>query len=431
MFFGGNPFGGKSPFSNGMPGMPGMQGMPGGNADNSEFYETLGVEKNATDTDIKKAYRKLAQKFHPDKPTGNEEKFKKISEAYEVLSDSDNRKKYDQFGKDAVTGNGGAESGADPFEMFSSMFGGGMGRQRSSAPQKRKMKSTMHQMGVSLDDFYKGRTIKIAVTRKRIQVPDGMTKESAVQKCQGCDGQGVRVQIRQVGPGMIQQVQGQCEVCRGGGHIQKPGVTIKQVKKTLEIHVEKGMKNGEQIVFEEEGDENPGIIPGDIVIVLMQKDHDKFKRSGNNLVIKHRVSLVDALCGVNVLVKHMDDRHIHITNEDNQTIIPNSIHVIKGEGMPKRENPNLKGDLYVQFEVKFPKNVSNESKDKLKTIFGSSKFVIPDGECDEYVCEPTRLSEIKESTTNNRSAVDSDDEDEQVPGGMPGMDGQNVQCAQQ
>ena len=431
MFFGGNPFGGN-PFGGDIPGMPGRPG--GGSVDNEEFYKVLEIKKDANERDIKKAYRKLAQKFHPDKPKGDETKFKQISEAYEVLSDLEKRQKYDQFGKDAVTGNGagGAGGGADPFDMFSSMFGGGM-RGRSRRPQERKMKPTVHQIGVTLDDFYKGKTIRIAVTRKRIKLPTGMSMSDAFQTCQGCRGTGVRVQMRQIGPGMIQQSQGECDICNGSGQIQKPGVTIEPVKKTLEINVDRGMKHGDKVVFEGEGDEKPGIKAGDIVIVLAQKDHDVFKRSGHDLVVQRKITLVDALCGINIVINHLDGRPIRIQSPEEDTITPRSIHVIEQEGMPKKSNPTQKGDLYIQFEVQFPKKVNAGIKTKLRDMFGTSEFAVP-GECDEYVCKATNLTEVRDKGNSERgrsSAVDSDDEDNMHHEfhGMPG--GQNVQCAQQ
>merc|ERR1719401_1257083 len=187
MFFGGGGF----PF----PGMdgPGKGKGRGKDADTTKFYKVLDVEKNASDAEIKKAYRKLAVKHHPDKG-GDPEKFKEITRAYEVLSDSDKRSKYDRFGEDGLEEGGGG----DPTDIFEAMFGGG-GRQGGSR-RRQKTKDVSQQLKVTLEQLYNGQTKKMAITRKVID------KKKGVQECEECGGRGVKVQVIRMGP-MIQQMQ--------------------------------------------------------------------------------------------------------------------------------------------------------------------------------------------------------------------------------
>jgi DnaJ family protein A protein 2 len=196
MFFGGHPFGG-------MPGGSG-HGAPREEADTTKLYETLEVDKGASKKDIRKAYMKLSRTHHPDKG-GDAHKFKEISAAYEILSDDDKRAQYDKYGLDGVSGDDvGAAGGEDLFSMF---FGGGGRSRRSAGP--RKGPSVNHPLKASLEDLYNGKTVKLAVNRKVIQ--------GTPVECTRCKGQGAIVEIRQMGPGMITQMQRQCDQCGGQG----------------------------------------------------------------------------------------------------------------------------------------------------------------------------------------------------------------------
>jgi DnaJ family protein A protein 2 len=205
MFFGGHPFGGGMP--GGMPGGGSGRGAPRADVDTTKLYETLGVQKNADKKELRKAYMKLSRTHHPDKG-GDEHKFKEMSAAYEILSDDDKRAQYDKYGLEGVSGDDvGAAGGEDLFSMF---FGGGGGRSRRSAGP-RKGPSVNHPLKVSLEDLYNGKTVKLAVNRKVIQ--------GTPVECTKCKGQGAVVEIRQMGPGMITQMQRTCDNCGGQGQM--------------------------------------------------------------------------------------------------------------------------------------------------------------------------------------------------------------------
>jgi len=234
-----------------------------------DFYELLGVTKGASENDIKKGYRKMAVKHHPDKG-GDEDMFKAVTRAYEVLSDKEKRAIYDQYGEEGLE-QGGGGGGMDASDMFSMFFGGG--RRQRSGP--RKGEDVVHQINVTLEDLYNGKTRKLAINRK---VPEDPDADPGV--CRGCDGNGVKMITRQIGPGMIQQMQAHCPQCGGQGYDCK----MKQERQVLECAIEKGMKHGQKIVMRGEADQLPGTIPGDVVFVLAQEKHPLFFRKNDDLL---------------------------------------------------------------------------------------------------------------------------------------------------
>jgi DnaJ homolog subfamily A member 2 len=274
---GGFPGGGRSARSSSGAGTP---------TDTTKLYETLEIEKTATAKEVKKAYFRLSKLHHPDKG-GDEHKFKEINAAYEILSDTEKRTKYDKYGLDGVMDDddGAAARGEDLFSMF---FGGGGRRsQRSSGPKKGP--ALNHPIKVSLEDLYNGKTVKLAINRKVI-VGD-------VNICTKCQGQGAVMEVRQVAPGMITQMQRACLDCNGRGN----NATTKTERKVLEVHVEKGMSNNSKITFAGAADEVPGMDePGDVNFVIQEKEHDLFKRKGADLLLTKDISLNQALTGFTV-----------------------------------------------------------------------------------------------------------------------------------
>ena len=280
--FGGIPF---EHFAGGMPGgMPGGMGGRGGGepVDTEKLYEVLGVEKTADAKEIKKAYRKLAVKHHPDKG-GDEQVFKEINAAYEILSDEEKRGRYDKYGLEGVEGDAGPSAGGE--DLFSMFFGGGGGR-RSSGP--RKGPSIQHPIKVSLEDLYNGKTVKLAINRKVI-VGESKT-------CPTCKGQGAVMEVRQIGPGMITQMQRQCRDCNGQGTQAK----TKNERKVVEVHIEKGATHNQKITFRGMADEMPGRETGDVHFIVQEKDHDLFKRKGADLLLMKDISVNQALTGFSV-----------------------------------------------------------------------------------------------------------------------------------
>merc|ERR1719161_2940772 len=287
-------------------------GFPGGRrrsqkpADTPKFYKLLEVDKNASDAEIKKAYRKLAIKHHPDKG-GDPEKFKEITRAYEVLSDSEKRAQYDRFGEEGLEDGGG---GGDPTDIFDAFFGGG-GRRGGGKRSRQKTKDVVQPLKVTLEQLYGGATKKMAITRQVID------KQKGVQACSECDGRGVKVQVVRMGP-MIQQMQSACSACGGQGKSFKR----KSEREVLEVHIQKGSPSDHKITLREMADEHPNADPGDVVFVLKEQEHPLFKRRGADLFIERTISLVEALCGFELELTHLDGRKLLIKTSPGDIVRP-------------------------------------------------------------------------------------------------------------
>ncbi|KAH8516622.1 hypothetical protein H0E87_004825 [Populus deltoides] len=304
-------------------------------SDNTKYYEVLGVSKGASQDELKKAYRKAAIKNHPDKG-GDPEKFKELSQAYEVLSDPDKRDVYDQYGEDALKegmGPGGG-GGHNPFDIFESFFGGGgFGGGGSSRGRRQKQgEDVVHPLKVSLEDLYNGTSKKLSLSRNILcaKCKGKGSKSGASGTCRGCQGTGMKVSIRQIGLGMIQQMQHVCPECRGSGELISEkdkcphcrGNKVTQEKRVLEVHVERGMRHGQKIVFEGQADEAPDTITGDIVFVLQLKEHSKFEQKMDDLFVEHSVSLTEALCGYQFALTHLDGRQLLIKSNPGEIVKP-------------------------------------------------------------------------------------------------------------
>ncbi|KAG6417245.1 hypothetical protein SASPL_119398 [Salvia splendens] len=411
-------------------------------SDNSRYYEILGVPKTASPEDLKKAYKKAAIKNHPDKG-GDPEKFKELAHAYEVLSDPEKREIYDQYGEDALKeGMGGGGGMHDPFDIFSSFFGGNPfgGGGSSRGRRQRRGEDVVHPLKVSLEELYLGTKKKLSLSRNVIcsKCSGKGSKSGASMKCTGCQGSGMKVSIRQLGPGMIQQMQHPCNDCKGTGETisdkdrcsQCKGEKVVQEKKVLEVHVEKGMQNGQKITFPGEADEAPDTVTGDIVFVLQQKEHPKFKRKSDDLFTEHSLSLTEALCGFQFILSHLDGRQLLIKSHPGEVVKPNSYKAINDEGMPMYQRPFMKGKLYIHFNVDFPESLVPDQVAALEKILPARpQSQLTDMEIDE--CEETTLHDVNiEEETRRRAAAQHqeayDEDDEDMHGG-----GQRVQCAQQ
>ncbi|KAK8400260.1 hypothetical protein O3P69_003159 [Scylla paramamosain] len=387
------------------------------------YYDMLGVKPTASQDELKKAYRKLALKYHPDKNPNEGEKFKLISQAYEVLSNEEKRKIYDQGGEQALKeGGSGGGSFSSPMDIFDMFFGGGMRRGR-----EKRVKDVIHQMSVSLEELYNGATRRLALQKHVIcNKCEGQGGKKPPEKCPSCRGTGMQVRIQQLGPGMVSQVQSMCGECRGQGERISlkdrcktcEGRKVVKERKILEVHVDKGMEDGQKIVFSGEGDQEPGLEPGDIIIVLDEKDHPTFRRVMNDLTMQIHITLVEALCGFQKPIKTLDDRTIVVSTIPGEVIKNAEIKSVLGEGMPQYKNPFEKGRLLLQFLVDFPSQIPLDRIRKLEKILPPRpEIIIPDEG------EEVNLVELDHNQRGRRHNHIYDDDDDDHHGGR-----QHVQC---
>lgn len=339
----------------------------------TKYYDILGVQPNATVDEIKKAYRKSALRLHPDKnPDNDPEKFKELSQAYEVLSDEKKRTLYDQVGEQGMkegAGSGGFH-GSDPFDIFNMFFGGGGGGHPFGGRQESRGKNLVHQLAVSLEELYNGAVRKLALQKNVVcdKCEGRGGKKGAVSKCTTCNGNGFVVRVHQIAPGMIQQIRAPCSECDGQGEKINAkdkcktcdGKKINRERKIIEVHIDKGMEDGKKITFSGEGDQEPGLQPGDIIVVLDEKEHPLFKRDKTDLHMKMPITLTEALCGFQKVIKTLDNRELVLHVLPGEVIKPGDIKCILNEGMPVYRNPMEKGRLVLHFDVKFPEK--NELK---------------------------------------------------------------------
>ena len=242
-----------------------------------DYYKILDVDKSAAVRDIKRAYRKKAQKLHPDKHPDKKDEFLDVSDAYQTLSDPELRKIYDRYGEDAVkkhqAGQGGG--GHDPFDLFSSWFGGGGFRQGQQ--QVRKGPSKQFNVQIELADFYRGKTFEIEHERQVIcHACDGSGAKSKadIHQCETCAGRGVRIVRQQIMPGFVTNAQVTCDVCGGRGNViahaceKCEGRKVQTEKVPLSVDIEPGTPEGFQFVLEGESDEGPDFEAGDVIVRL-------------------------------------------------------------------------------------------------------------------------------------------------------------------
>jgi len=343
-----------------------------------DYYDVLGINKTASSEEIKKAYRKLAVKFHPDKNKGDktsEEKFKEASEAYHVLSDSKRKQNYDQFGHAAFQGGGGgfgfenfdfSNSFSDIFEDFFSDFGGG-GRRRGRSSNFRGS-DLRYDITVSLEDAFFGKKQEI--------------KFSSSEKCNSCKGQGSQPGSKPDecsmcnGHGKVRSSQGfftiqqTCPQCSGTGEmISNPcktcnGTGKKQAYKNLSVTIPKGVDDGTRIRLSGKGEAGTkGGSDGDLYLFVNIKSHNIFKRSDENLFYEYPISIADATLGTSVEVPTIDGGKAKIK-------IPAGTQSgrqfrLKGKGMPVVRGRDF-GDLYIEIVTEVPISLTKEQKELLE-----------------------------------------------------------------
>lgn len=338
-----------------------------------DYYEVLGVSRDADAPTIKRAFRKLAIKYHPDKNPGDktaEKLYVELNNAYEVLGDESKRQKYDMFGEEGLKGAGSQtdDDDEDGFDPFGGMFGGFGGRRRGRQ-QERRVPDVVIPFPVSLETLYNGAVIE-AVHKRRVICDSWSDCES---KCPRCQGRGIIITTRRLGPGFVQQMQTTCPQCGGKGKIGTPDCTscpkgqFEEVEKLLLIDIEKGMANGQHVTFEGQTDEVPDHVNGDVKFQIVSQPHSRFTRTGNDLHYTLRITLSEALVSVNRQVRQLDGRLVPIRTE--KVISPGEQVVVKGEGMPSSHGDDT-GDLVVEFWVDFPTNLTEDQKQSVLALHG-------------------------------------------------------------
>ncbi len=352
-----------------------------------DFYEVLGIDKNANEQEIKKAYRKLAMKYHPDRNPDDpqaEEKFKEASLAYEVLSDAQKRSAYDRMGHAAFEngmGGGGGFGGGNFHDIFGDLFGGGraggfgdmfgdmFGGGRSS--RRRRGADLRYVVELSLEEAVNGVKKEITFTAPapcETCNGKGTKNPEDVVTCITCGGHGVvRMQqgffaVQQTCPhcgGSGKQIKNPCGDCHGSG--------VKDKSRTLEVTIPAGVDNGDRVRLSGEGEAIQGGESGDLYVEIRVKEHDKFVRNGADLHLDVPISFADAALGREVEVPTLDGRINLRIPEGTQS---HKIFRIKGKGItPVRES--MKGDLLCRVIVETPTNLSSEQKDLLRQLQGS------------------------------------------------------------
>lgn len=338
-----------------------------------DFYKILGVSNDASGVQIKKAFRKLSLKYHPDKNKGDEEaarKFHDVNDANEVLSDPDRRAIYDLHGEEGLKKDKEAAArggGGGLFDMFGM---GGMGGGRRKGPDYRI------DFAVSLEDLYNGSARTLKVSRRVLckSCKGSGAKGGQTSTCPHCGGRGQVMSIQSLGPGFNVQMQTPCEKCQGKGKIAKhvcpvcSGSRLQMEEKALELVVERGMRDGQEVVFERASEQQPDVVPGDVIVTLRTQSHARFRRDGNNLHMTQTISLREALLGHSSSFAHMDGHRVSISTQGEVTP-PEHVKVLKGEGMPLHEAASEKGDLYVKFKVQFPRSLTAEQQAAIAKLF--------------------------------------------------------------
>lgn len=353
-----------------------------------DYYNILGVSKNASKDEIKKAFYKLAHKYHPDKKEGNEGKFKEVNEAYQVLSDEQKRAKYDQFGSgfenmgNASQGGYGGFSGFDGFDfsgfnqggmefdlndIFSDFFGGSMSRNN---PKNRRGRDISTEINISFSESIFGITRKVLITKTSNCMTckgTGAKQGTKMENCKHCNGQGKIHEAKRTILGTISSTK-ICEVCLGSGQVPKEycekchGKGVLRKEEEITIVIPSGIRNGEMIRMTGMGEAVSKGTPGDLYIKINVNSHSVWKREGNDLVMNLNLKLSEALLGIKYNLETLEGK-IEVTIPEGVTM--NEILRIKGKGVP---NKGRRGDILIKLNIKLPNKLSRKSRELIEEL---------------------------------------------------------------
>ena len=377
-----------------------------------DYYDVLGVAKGSDADEIKKAYRKMAIKYHPDKNEGDkaaEDKFKEAAEAYEVLSNPEKRQRYDQFGHaaNASSANGGGYGGAgmnmeDIFSQFGDIFGGGGspfdsffggGRQGGGAGRRVARGSNLRiKVRLTLEEIANGSEKKIKVNKQiacKTCDGTGAKDQGSFQTCKTCGGQGA---VRRVTNTILGQMQttSTCPTCNGEGSIITSKCTVchgdgvVRGEETISKNIPAGVSEGMQLSMSGKGNAAPrGGLPGDLIILVEEIPHETLKRDGNNVIFDLHISFVDAALGTSVEVPTIDGKVKIKIDPGTQG---GKILRLKSKGVPE-VNSYHRGDQLVHVNIWTPKAVSREEREILEKLQGSPNFKPSPGKNDKSFFE--------------------------------------------
>ncbi|PWN38532.1 DnaJ-domain-containing protein [Meira miltonrushii] len=351
------------------------------------LYDLLGVEPEASQSQIKKAYHKKSLECHPDKNPHRQEEaskeFQTLNHAFEILNDDQQRATYDQVGEEGMRpGGGGGGMDADMDDIFASMFGGmggmggmdgmgmgggggGGGRRRARRERKQAPATTLNYT-VTLEDLYMGRETHFQVSHD-IFCPtcqgSGAKPGLKAQECVECSGSGSKTKLQSMGNGYVRQMYVDCTSCKGVGMRVRErdrckrckGSQTVKAKAKLDVKIFPGMRDGQKLVFREQADCVPGCKkPGHMILTLKLRKHDSIQVNNNDLLTEAIITLSESLLGLNRTVfTHLDGRSIRIETKKGEVIRPGDVCVLRGEGIPGYLSART-GDLYIKWNIEFP-----------------------------------------------------------------------------
>lgn len=356
-------------------------------ADKRDYYDVLGIDKSADEASIKKAYRSLAKKYHPDMNPGDaeaEKKFKEVNEAYAILSDPQKKQQYDQFGHAAFEqggpGAGGGFGGFEGFggfgDIFSDIFGGGFGGGSSSS--RRNAPTRGDDVGATVNITFEEAAfgVKRDITYNRIQRcgscgGSGAEKGTHPETCSACGGTGQRRVVQRM-MGMQFQSTVTCDACRGTGKVVKNpcsncrGTGYVKVSKKLEVSIPAGINDGERIALRGEGcDGKNGGPTGDLIITVRVKRHNVFERDGYNIYCEVPITVAEATLGAEITVPSLEGNITYNIPEGTQ---PGAQFTIRQKGIPFVNNNNKRGDLIFTVNVEIPRGLNEKQKEHMRAF---------------------------------------------------------------